>query len=72
MDTATMAVLPASIATFAFLGASVFAPLYVYSGVATAAWYYRIRDKVSHPEFDELEIKDYLYSNETVNKYFSD
>eukprot|EP00361_Fabrea_salina_P001693 CAMPEP_0202430946 /NCGR_PEP_ID=MMETSP1345-20130828/4279_1 /ASSEMBLY_ACC=CAM_ASM_000843 /TAXON_ID=342563 /ORGANISM="Fabrea Fabrea salina" /LENGTH=175 /DNA_ID=CAMNT_0049042519 /DNA_START=288 /DNA_END=815 /DNA_ORIENTATION=+ len=67
-----MALLPASAATFAVLGAAVFKPLYVYSGVSLAACYYRLRDKVSHPEFDELEIKDFLYENETVKKYFHD
>lgn len=72
MNLATMALLPASTATFAILGATVFKPLYVYSGLSALAWYYRIRDKVSHPDYDELEIKDYLYSNETVKKYFSD
>lgn len=72
MDLCTMALLPASCATFAVLGAAVFKPFYVYSGVSLAAWYYRIRDKVSHPEFDELEIKDLLYENEVVKKYFND
>ena len=72
MDKATMALIPATIATSAFIGASAFAPCYVYTGVATAAWYYRVRDKVSHPEFDEAAIKDLLYANETVKKYFHD
>jgi|EP00360_Condylostoma_magnum_P001443 hypothetical protein len=67
-----MAVLPASAATFAVLGASVFKPLYMYSALSSLAWYYRVRDKVSHPEVDELEIKDLLYDNDTVKKYFHD
>lgn len=72
MDLATMAILPASFATFSVLAATAFKPFYVYSAVSALAWYYRIRDKVSHPEFDELEIKDFLYENETVKKYFHD
>ena len=72
MDIATMAILPASFATFSVIAATAFKPFYIYSGLSVLAWYYRIREKVSHPEFDELEIKDYLYSNETVKKYFSD
>lgn len=72
MDLCTMALAPASIATFAVLGSSVYGPLYMYSAVSTAVMYYRLRDKCSHPEFDELEIKDFLYSNETVKKYFND
>jgi hypothetical protein len=72
MDLATMALLPATCATMAFLGATSFSPLYVYSMVSAAAWFYRVRDKTMHPEFDEAGIKDLLYANETVKKYFHD
>lgn len=72
MDIATMVVLPMSFATFLVLGEVVYRPFYVYSGLSVLVWYYRVREKVSHPEVDELEIKDFLYSNETVKKYFSD
>ena len=72
MDIATMAILPASFATFSVIAATAFKPFYIYSGLSVAAWYFRLRDKCSHPEFDELEVKDYLYSNDTVKKYFSD
>ena len=61
MDIATMGILPASAATFAALGFYVFKPFLVYSLVSTACWYFRIRDKISHPEFCELTIKDFLY-----------
>jgi hypothetical protein len=72
LDLCTMALLPASTATFAILGAAFFKPLYVYSVVSAAAWYYRVRDRVSHPEYDELGIKDLLYANETISKYVND
>ena len=72
MDMATMGILPASCATFYMLSLTAFKPFWVYSVISSLAWYYRVRDKCSHPDVDELEIKDHLYANETVSKYFND
>jgi hypothetical protein len=72
MDMATMGILPASCATFYMLSLTCFKPFWIYSAISSLAWYYRARDKCSHPEVDELEIKDHLYANETVSKYFND
>ena len=72
MDVMTMAVLPFSFGTFTMLGATTFEPLTVYATVSAAVWYFRVRDKVSHPDIEELTLKDMLYANETVLRYFHD
>jgi len=72
MDMVTMAVLPFTFSSCLVLGASMFKPLYMYSAVSAAVWYFRVRDKVSHPDIEEMELKDLLYANETINKYFND
>ena len=72
MNNFTMGVLPVTATLTGYLGAAFWGPAYYWSVLCGVSCFYRVRDKVAHPEVDELLIKDYLYDNETVKEFFHD